>query len=193
MKRRQYLLLITLTVIAGLIGGAVSNWLFMARTAEAQETKNHEKVVIAEEFRLVDKDGKKLALLGKPYGLDQYGLRMYDDKGNVCISLKGQYGMHQDPGLYIASYDERSPGTVLIEPGMLSVANGDTSIDLLVIGKMCFLSLTGIPGIQPSIFMSTGTREGAIIKAEDICLLDKDDNTLASIKQVLLSRDRSPR
>ena len=42
MKRKQHLLLIVLTIVAGLIGGAVSNYLFMARAAVAQETKQHD-------------------------------------------------------------------------------------------------------------------------------------------------------
>ena len=69
MKRRQYLLLVALTVVTGLIGGAVSNWLFMARTAEAQETKKHEKVVKAEAFLLVNKEGR-ICTINRPLGED---------------------------------------------------------------------------------------------------------------------------
>ena len=43
MKRRQYLLLVVLTVIAGLIGGAVSNWLFVARTAQLEGEEEDDK------------------------------------------------------------------------------------------------------------------------------------------------------
>lgn len=76
MKKRQYLLLVVLTIVAGLVGGAVSDWVFVARTAEAakkvsqfegmipasQDTTHH-KVITAEEFRLVDKGGRLLAEL----------------------------------------------------------------------------------------------------------------------------------
>ncbi len=65
MKRKQYLLLVALTVVAGLIGGAVSNCVFVTRSAIAQETEYHKKVVTAEEFRLVDKSGNVYAVLGK--------------------------------------------------------------------------------------------------------------------------------
>ena len=65
MKRKQYLLLVVLTVVAGLIGGAVSNYVLMAGEAVAQETKQHEKVITAEEFRLVDEEGDTLAILGE--------------------------------------------------------------------------------------------------------------------------------
>ena len=86
MKRRQYLLLITLTVVAGLIGGAVSNWLFVARTAEAQETKKHEKVVIAEQFRLVDKEGNLRGAIGLS-GKEAPKLWFYDEGGTPRIGM----------------------------------------------------------------------------------------------------------
>lgn len=57
MKRRQYLLLVVLTVVAGVIGGAVSNRLFMARAAVAQEVPTVEEVVIAKKFMLLDDKG----------------------------------------------------------------------------------------------------------------------------------------
>jgi len=38
MKRRNYLIFIALTIVSGLVGGAISNYLFMARPAVAQES-----------------------------------------------------------------------------------------------------------------------------------------------------------
>ena len=38
MKRKKYLLFIILTIVSGLVGGAISNYLFMARPAVAQES-----------------------------------------------------------------------------------------------------------------------------------------------------------
>lgn len=96
MRRSQYLLIVTLTVISGLVGGAASNWLFMERTVVAQEEK-HNKVIIAEEFRLVDEDGKICAILGKnpedteengwPSGLVRRGLWLYDKNNDKCASI----------------------------------------------------------------------------------------------------------
>lgn len=37
MKKRQYALLVALTIISGFIGGAISNRAFVARPANAQE------------------------------------------------------------------------------------------------------------------------------------------------------------
>lgn len=127
MNRRQYLLLVVLTVVAGLVGGAVSNRVFVAKIALAQEDtqedkavdrpfdlskylegltpldkdkKQHEKVIIAQEFRLVDKDGKTLGR----FGLSEVGgprLVLSDENGlpramlslssgNPVLSLHGK-------------------------------------------------------------------------------------------------------
>ena len=65
MKRRQYLLLVVLTVIAGLIGGAVSNWLFVARAAGVQETsvaaQDGQEADLPKE--IVGKDGAEMVLI----------------------------------------------------------------------------------------------------------------------------------
>ena len=53
MEKRQYLLLIVLTVISGHLGGAVSNWVFMARTAVAQDEIERKNVITAERIELV--------------------------------------------------------------------------------------------------------------------------------------------
>ncbi len=101
MRRRKYLLLVVLTVIAGLIGGAVSNWLFVVRTAGAQEKRALEvefeqskKVVVAEEFRLVDGQGKELGKLA--IGTDGHPkLEILDRSGSVR-ALFG-LGVHYQP------------------------------------------------------------------------------------------------
>ena len=102
MKRRQYLLLVVLAVVAGLIGGAVSNRLFVARTAEAQGTKQHERVVIAEEFRLVDKEDNLRGIMGFS---DNGGpeLSLYDKGGTTRINMAlSDYG---EPMLSLSDED----------------------------------------------------------------------------------------
>ena len=83
MSRKQYAFLVVLVAASGLVGGIVSHWLFMTRTAYAQNQfppslqywppdslKNEvsrwyksafsgsHKVIIAREFRLVDERGQ---------------------------------------------------------------------------------------------------------------------------------------
>ena len=64
MKKRHYLLLVALTVIAGLAGGAISSQVFTARKAVAQLTQDHERVITAEQFQLVDKEGNMRVVIG---------------------------------------------------------------------------------------------------------------------------------
>ena len=66
MKNKQPLLLILLATLAGFAGGLISNQIFQTKSALAQKAPDHQKVVIAEEFRVVDKDGKILASFGTP-------------------------------------------------------------------------------------------------------------------------------
>jgi hypothetical protein len=66
MKNKQPLFIILLATFAGFAGGFVSNQFFHAKSAFAEKTSSHQKVVIAEEFRVVDKDGKIFASLGSP-------------------------------------------------------------------------------------------------------------------------------
>ena len=60
MRRRQYLLLVILTAISGVIGGVVSGWLFIALPVYAQGEEQNEKVIKAEEIQFVDKKGVNL-------------------------------------------------------------------------------------------------------------------------------------
>lgn len=91
MKRRDYLLLVAISVIAGLFGGILSNRAFTGKPAFAQETLLHETVVTAGEFRLVAKGGKPIAALstspesGEPF-LVLYGK---DGKYRALLELAG--------------------------------------------------------------------------------------------------------
>jgi hypothetical protein len=106
MNNRKYLLLVALIIVSGLIGGAVSNWIFMARTAITRETLSDKdilnafevqntplqelitaKVIKAEEFRLVDKEGRTYAVLGKPDDDKYPGLWLYDGQSKVSVGL----------------------------------------------------------------------------------------------------------
>lgn len=60
------LFIILLVIFAGFAGGFISNHIFQTKPAFAQKAPDRQKVVIAEEFRVVDKDGKILASFGTP-------------------------------------------------------------------------------------------------------------------------------
>ena len=63
MDRKEHILMLLLAMIAGVIGGAVSSWIFMDQTAFAQKTSQISKVIKAEAFHLIDKDGSLRAAL----------------------------------------------------------------------------------------------------------------------------------
>ena len=66
MKNKQQLFIILLASFAGFMGGLISNQIIETRPAFAVKEPNHQKVVIAEEFRVVDIDGKIIGSFGNP-------------------------------------------------------------------------------------------------------------------------------
>jgi hypothetical protein len=56
MNRKQYLLMLILALIGGVIGGALSSKVFIDTQVFAQD-KNKKRVIEAEEFRVVDREG----------------------------------------------------------------------------------------------------------------------------------------
>lgn len=64
MNERQYALKIVSAIIAGLVGGVIANQLLVGQPVFAERAQRPIKVVVAEEFRLVGKDGRTRATLG---------------------------------------------------------------------------------------------------------------------------------
>lgn len=77
MSRRDYWLMVAAVSLAGMVGGALSAWVFSNAPAFAQQRF---KVVNAEEFLLVDKTGKTRAGLG------------LDGNGEIGLILVGKGG-----------------------------------------------------------------------------------------------------
>lgn len=99
MKKRQYLLLVILSVVAGLVGGALSGKLSSGVRADTQTTQRYEKIlaeaIAAKEFILVDEHNTIRAVLGPLNGTglvprvskNARGLWLYDNKGWVSAYL----------------------------------------------------------------------------------------------------------
>lgn len=85
MTRKEYLLLLFLTMLAGMVGGAMSGRFFASDPALAQQRT---KVINAEEFLLVDKNGRTRAGLG----LDANG-----EVGLVLLDKAGTKSLHLSP------------------------------------------------------------------------------------------------
>jgi len=72
MNQKQFLLTLLLAIISGSLGGALSVWFLMPPSVLAQDEVP--KVIEAQQFKVVDKDGKAGAILGNG-GLWLSGLR----------------------------------------------------------------------------------------------------------------------
>ncbi|MBI3803645.1 MAG: hypothetical protein HY282_07755 [Nitrospirae bacterium] len=73
---------------AGLAGGLLSVWLLTGEEVSAQKTKEHKKVVTAEDFHLVDRDGKlRGALFVSAKGEPGFALFDKDEKSRVLLML----------------------------------------------------------------------------------------------------------
>jgi len=84
MNRKQFLLTLSVAIISGCLGGALSVWVLMPQSVLAQDEP--QKVIEAQEFRVVDEDGTmriKLAISGD----DQSTLSLFDPGGIVRASL----------------------------------------------------------------------------------------------------------
>jgi hypothetical protein len=63
MNRKQFVGFIVLTMVSGVLGGFLASYVFLSGNVIAQEPSPPQKIVTAEEFRLVTKDGQPRASL----------------------------------------------------------------------------------------------------------------------------------
>ncbi|MDA2928493.1 hypothetical protein MYX84_00870 [Acidobacteria bacterium AH-259-O06] len=84
MNRTQYASLLVLAMVCGLVGGAISTWLLMAQSVLAQASP--QKVIEAEEFRVVGEDGTMLWRVGAtPQG--HAAMNLFNKQGSSSILL----------------------------------------------------------------------------------------------------------
>jgi hypothetical protein len=100
-KRKQCSLMIVLTLLAGLVGGMVSSQLFMGQVVFAETAQQNEQVVVAREFRLVDKRGKTRAVLRFSPGGGP-SLAMIDENGKV----RAAFGLVKDGTPFLGMLDK---------------------------------------------------------------------------------------
>ena len=90
MKRKEFIILLCAAIIAGLLGGLMSGYVFSEKTAIAQETPQKDIMVQAEQFRLVGKDGKVLAALAVSPDTGEPFFAIYskkDDKYRAMLDI----------------------------------------------------------------------------------------------------------
>jgi hypothetical protein len=64
MNKKQFGLVLVLSLLSGLVGGILTSQFFLGTPVLAEKKVGPQNVVVAEEFRLVDKEGKILSTWG---------------------------------------------------------------------------------------------------------------------------------
>jgi hypothetical protein len=100
MSKQQYGGVLVVAMVAGLVGGMVSNWFLIGSFVFAQKAPRHEKVLQAERFEVIDQDGKFHAVLGATRQGD-VSLLLNDRNGQPRIQLSV---LSENSGLVI--YDQ---------------------------------------------------------------------------------------
>lgn len=125
MTSRQFHLLIVLTIVSGLVGGAASSLLLRGLPAAAQGEDNRGDKVIARKFLLVDEAGKTRASLdldtAPGFGpADCPGLALYDASGKwragLCLGPDGSpaLALYDAAGKWQAEgWEEATPRALL--------------------------------------------------------------------------------
>jgi len=96
MRRRNYVILLAISIISGLIGGFASKIFFEGNTAIAQD--NQEISLQGQDIRLLSKDGKVLAALA-----------ISPDTGEPFFIINGKDGKHR----IMFNIDQGSPQVLL--------------------------------------------------------------------------------
>jgi hypothetical protein len=79
MNKKQFSLLLMLSLFAGLVGGMLTSQFFLGTLVLAEKKVGAQNVVVAEEFRLVDKEDKILSTWGMYAGGP--GIVLFDKNG----------------------------------------------------------------------------------------------------------------
>lgn len=121
MNRKEFALLALLTVVSGLIGGALSNRIFSSAPAFAQGEPAIEKCIQAESFQLLDPGGNVRAELcigpdGNP------GLAMIDE--NFVTRVRFALGQGGRPSLSLTDENRRLRAHIPLDEENLATAPG---------------------------------------------------------------------
>jgi hypothetical protein len=150
MKKRDYAIMLTIAMFFGWVGGSMMSWVSNSQLVFAQKKAGHEKVIMAEEFRLVDKDGAQLATLH----VDQTGqpnLVINDNAHTPRLMM----AFGSEGGLNFGLNDKKGKKTVFMEvddKGAATLGMGIPNIRFSV-------SADG----RPLLYLSDGTRPRAVL------------------------------
>ena len=137
MSKNQFLLILSVAIISAFLGGMLGVWFLMPPSVLAQDEP--QKVIEAQEFRVVDEEGKEFAMLGVIEG--DVGLLMRNVEGRPAAALvvnEGRAGLHlygsdgtqkatlniadDEPVFTLMDGDENSRVAILLENGEPRIA-----------------------------------------------------------------------
>ena len=194
MNRNQYALLLMMSMIISLVGGAISSWLLMGEPVFAQKTTQHQKVIRVEKFELVDKNGKVWAEFEVDAIYRGPVLSFLDNKSNVRAEFSLILG---SPTITFRDKDSKKRMTIeLLDSGAPIIKFKDNNG-----GRRMVLSARNA-GSGLEVYQNTGKRVVAMVASPNggggVMLYDKNGTERGSFglrdnnpKLNLTSRDRS--
>jgi hypothetical protein len=164
MGKKQYSFIVVLAFVGGLVGGVVSNQLLLNQPAHAEKKAQPSKVIEAQEFRVVDQDGRKRAQLMLTE-VDSPALILSDE--NELIRLQMQLVPKGFPvlwfrdanGLLKASLTLRPTGDVLLTLGAKESIVKENTAEIFVGKAGANVSLYDDNGKLRTVLGSTTFRE----------------------------------
>ena len=92
MRKANLSFIVIVALLAGLVSGVLVGQTQMGKTMLARESFQPEEFVSAREFRLIDENGKTVAVLGGHPGKEPFlpiepALRFYDNNGELVVLL----------------------------------------------------------------------------------------------------------
>lgn len=139
MTRHQFQILMALTVVSGLLGGAASNLLLRATPALAQGPEVADEVR-AQRFALVDAEGQEQAILGFNEN-GEPGLVLFDQAGNNRAALVLTDG---NPNLMLWDADVTPRASLSLSLGQPVLALYDEEAE----PRAILAAMGGDPGLQ---------------------------------------------
>lgn len=116
MGKKHYLLTVVLAVVAGCAGGGVSRWVLPGLPVSTQPPPEQAKVIQAERFEVVDKDGKVRAMFGFEDDREPR-LALYDKDGTSSATLAP---------FFLVISDQNDKTSAALSPLGLGVGQGKT-------------------------------------------------------------------
>lgn len=174
MNRKQFVLFLIVAFAGGIIGGMLSEYLFSGSSAFATNEKGR-KVIEANEFRVVDDAGKKLASF-------QYNIQSYELPKNITELLS------RKPTVSLEIYDDKKPEKIfcMLAASGLRISNPYSNANFhgtgmwlnkghFIPGKLgdAFMQVDTNFGANPSIRLYDGKKGDPRLKIQ----LDSDDGT----------------